>query len=74
MTYKKRIVLLDLSRKVLAPRLDLTYAQFTQRLNGFVPFSPEEERRLIQILDEAEQSHAALEQGRDNKEQPYYAK
>jgi hypothetical protein len=74
MDYKKRMFVLDIKRKIAAPRLGLTYAQFNQRLNGFVPFQPDEERMLCAILDEAEAAHAAIEQGRDNKEQPYYAK
>jgi hypothetical protein len=74
MDYKKRIMLLDLSRKVLAPRLKLSYAALTARLNGFTPFQPDEERALVRILDEAEQAHAAIEQARDKRVEPYYAR
>jgi hypothetical protein len=69
LTYKDRIFLLKLSRKVLAARLGLTYASFSSRLNDFTPWQGDEEHVLQDILTKAE---AAQQAEKENVRDPVY--
>lgn len=52
--YKDKIFILRLSRKMLASNLGLSYASLNARLGGFTPFQEGEEKKLQELLAEAE--------------------
>ena len=54
MDYKRRISSVGLSRKDVAPRLNLSYSAFSARLSGFIPWQGGEEYELNKILSQAE--------------------
>jgi hypothetical protein len=66
--FKSRIYSLQLSRKVLAARLNISYNGFSLKLCGFQNFTPEQESQLRHILDEAEKTQSTTGQ----KDAPYY--
>jgi hypothetical protein len=67
--YKNRIYSLQLSRKVLAARLNISYNGFSLKLCGFQNFTPEQESQLRKILDDAEKAQSVIGQ-----DAPYYGK
>jgi hypothetical protein len=52
--WKTRVYLSGASRMILAHRLGLSYAAFTQRLNGYTGWQRNEESQLRKLLEEIE--------------------
>jgi hypothetical protein len=60
MDYKLELFRLRLSKKIVAPRIGLSYSQLIARLNDFVPWGHEEDdlRRIIEQADAARAAEA----------------
>ena len=54
MTYRERITKLKIDRRELAGQLGMSYTALSSRLSGFTPWQKNEEYKLIQILDKAD--------------------
>jgi hypothetical protein len=67
---KTRVYLSGVSRMVLAHRLGLSYAAFSQRLTGYVRWHHDEQRQLERLLEEIESAKA----NDSDRELEYYKK